>query len=385
MTQGPGSQDPGSGATKYSRIADLLREQIRNGTLAAGDRLPSYSLMRARYQAQQATVDRAYGMLEHDGLIVRRARSGVYVADRQSPRHPRIGVAGLGSVLIDRPAPYWLELMAGAREVATEAEAHIELLSDASGDSSWSLVDGLLISDTDPRHAPGWRARGIPCVSLLVPVPDLPSVVADDETAAGDLTRHLLYLGHRRIGYLTMLQRGQDERSNPICARRVAGYRSALREAGIMPEESWVRSMADADHVDGFIGRGQRDMDDWLRSGFRASRCTAVLAQNDETAVGAVAALTASGLAVPDAISVAGFDGTPMSMLCTPRLTTAVVPLREIGRCGMRQLLAAIARSSDVQAMTVCPAPVRVRASTAPVSAGVPPAPDRRDRAPLRR
>jgi DNA-binding LacI/PurR family transcriptional regulator len=366
MTQVPRSEGSEPGDTKHRRLADHLRSLIRDGSVAPGDRLPSYSQLRTRFQARQATVDRALSALEQDGLIVRRPRSGVFVAEHRSPRHPRIGVAGLGSVLIERPAPYWLELMAGAREAAAEAEAHLELLSDDDQVARWSHLDGLLISDADPRHAVGWRSRTRPCVSLLVPVAELPSVVADDGAAAGDLTRHLLYLGHRRIAYLTMLQNGQDERSNPICARRVAGFRAACAEAGITVEPSWVRSMADADHEDGFIGRGQRDMEQWLASGFRTSGCTALLAQNDETAVGAIAALAAAGIAVPGRVSVVGFDGTPASMLCVPRLTTAVVPLREIGRLGMQRVLTAIARPAGDEAMIICPVSIRVRASTAP-------------------
>jgi len=324
--------------------------------------------MRTQHHAQQATVDRAYGVLEQEGVIVRRPRSGIFVAERRVPPHPRIGVAGLGSVLIDRPAPYWLELMTGVRAVATQHEAHIELLSDRIAGDAWSQVDGLLTSDSDPQRARGWSERRIPCVSLLVPTAEVTCVVADDETAAGDLTRHLLYLGHRRIAYLTMLQSGQDAAGNPICARRVAGYRAALAEAGIALEPSWIHPMDEADHSDGFIGRGQRDMADWLSSGFMATGCTALLAQNDETAIGAIAALEAAGILVPERISVVGFDGTTMSMLCTPRLTTAVVPLADIGRRATELLLDAIAHPSRGQQCIVCPAPVRVRASSAPVA-----------------
>jgi LacI family transcriptional regulator len=236
--------------------------------------------------------------------------------------------------------------MAGVRAAAARAEARLELLADGTGVPPWSELDGLLISAADASHARARIPAGMPCVSLLVRVPGLPSVVADDERAAGDLTRHLLYLGHRRIAYLTMLQPGQDEGGNPICARRVAGYRSALAAAGIAADPRWLHAMADQDHADGFIGRGQRDMAAWLRDGFGASGCTALLAQNDETAVGALSALAAAGVAVPAQVSVVGFDGSALGMLCSPRLTTVAVPLGEIGRRGMELLLAHIASGS---------------------------------------
>jgi hypothetical protein len=366
-------------ATKYQKLAELLRQRMRAGELRAGDRLPSFGEMRDRHQAQQATVDRAYALLEREGKIVRRARRGVFVAERAAPRHPRIGVAGLGSVLIERPLPYWLALMAGARAAAAAAEAHLELLADAPMVPAWSGLDGLLISDADAGNARARIPAGMPCVSLLVRVPGLPSVVADDQRAAGDLTRHLLYLGHRRIAYLTMLQPGQDEDANPICARRVGGYRAALSEAGIAADPRWLHAMSDQDHAEGFIGRGQRDMAAWLRTGFAESGCTALLAQNDETAAGAMAALAAAGMAVPDQVSVVGFDGTALSTLCSPRLTTAAVPLGEIGRRGMELLLAQLSGGGGEGGEIVLPATLLPRASSAP--APLPPRPRRRARA----
>jgi hypothetical protein len=362
-TPGPTAAGP---ATKYHRLAELLRRRMRDGGLRPGDRLPSFGEMRDIHHAQQATVDRAYALLEQEGLIVRQARRGVFVAERSAPRHPRIGVAGLGSVLIERPLPYWLELMAGARAAAAKGEAHLELLADGPGVPPWSGLDGLLISDADAAHARGRIPAGMPCVSLLVRVGGLPSVTADDQQAAGDLTRHLLYLGHRRIAYLTMLQPGQHETANPICARRVFGYRSALAEAGIAADPRWLHAMSDQDHADGFIGRGQRDMTAWLRDGFAGSGCTALLAQNDETAVGALAALAAAGIAVPAQVSVVGFDGTATSMLCSPRLTTAAVPLGEIGRRGMELLLAMITAGRCDSGEIVLPVPLLPRASSAP-------------------
>lgn len=366
MAEATPRSSAGGPATKYQKLAQLLRRRMQLGELRAGDRLPSFGELRDRHHAQQATVERAYALLAQEGRIVRKARRGVFVAERAAPRHPRLGVAGLGSVLIERPAPYWLELMAGARAAAASAEAHLKLLADGPGVPSWSGLDGLLISDADARRARARIPAGMPCVSLLVRVPGLMSVVADDHQAAADLTRHLLCLGHRRIAYLSMLRPGQDEGANPICARRVAGYRGALAEAGIAADPRWLHAMADQDHAEGFIGRGQRDMAAWLRAGFRASGCTALLAQNDETAVGAMAALAAAGIAVPGEVSVVGFDGTALSMHCTPRLTTAAVPLGEIGRRGTEQLLARIAGGADGGEETMLAVPLLPRASSAP-------------------
>lgn len=70
-------------------------------------------------------------------------------------------------------------------------------------------------------------------------------------------------------------------------------------------------------------------------------RPTAIMFINDEAAIGALRAIHEAGLRVPQDISVTGFDNIPASRFVTPTLTTVSMPMVEMGRVGVRQLLQA--------------------------------------------
>ena len=117
---------------------------------------------------------------------------------------------------------------------------------------------------------------------------------------------------------------------------------------------------------------GRVAMSRWLEDGWRESGCTALFAQNDDTAWGAIEALRAAGFRVPDDVSVIGFDGTQSAMFCNPKLTTVEVPLQQMGREAVRLLLRRLAcgrhsvETRFVETL-VFPTQLKVRASTAAV------------------
>jgi LacI family transcriptional regulator len=91
---------------------------------------------------------------------------------------------------------------------------------------------------------------------------------------------------------------------------------------------------------------------------------------NDRSAVGAMEALREAGLRIPEDVSVMGFDSTDECNLCTPRLTSMKVPLREIGACGVDLLLRLGEQMEDGDPTeteeVVLATKVEVRGSTAP-------------------
>src|SRR5690348_4049303 len=127
--------------TRYAVIAAELRQQIESGALRVGDRLPSYAAMRAQGVSQN-TMEKAHALLEREGLLVRRHRLGLYVAEKPasinsspSPVAPRvppvagnaIGVCGAGFEFTAYPA-YWGALLAGVRRGAAAAGRDVLLL-----------------------------------------------------------------------------------------------------------------------------------------------------------------------------------------------------------------------------------------------------------------
>ncbi|MEH3110460.1 MAG: LacI family DNA-binding transcriptional regulator [Agrobacterium cavarae] len=178
-------------------------------------------------------------------------------------------------------------------------------------------VDGLILStarddDTFPDEL---NERGVPYVLALRTDHHSLSAVGDDRLGGYLATRHLLDLGHQRIGVIA----GPDYASS--ATGRVEGYKQALAEASISVDPALV--------VPSTFG---------IQSGAEAvqtlmaldCRPTAIFAVNDNTAIGALSALNKMGLSVPDDISLIGYNDIPIvSHLSTP-LTTLRVPFDQI-------------------------------------------------------
>jgi DNA-binding LacI/PurR family transcriptional regulator len=152
---------------------------------------------------------------------------------------------------------------------------------------------------------------------------------------------------------------------SPLPQRRLAGYHAALHEAGIAPNPKWIRHLTTGQGQEALRIVARLDMAKWLSKNWRHNGVTAILAQNDEFAIGIMDAIQEAGLRVPDDISVIGFDGTEESERAKPPLTTIVVPLEKIGATAMELLLRQM-REEHIEANVITlPARLQVRASTA--------------------
>jgi LacI family transcriptional regulator len=164
-----------------------------------------------------------------------------------------------------------------------------------------------------------------------------------------DATRHLLGLGHRRIGFVT----GAMHLGCSI--DRLAGYRAALAEAGFADDPALM-----------FTG-------DFLRpAGLEAGRAllglpeppTAIFASNDEMAFGVIDAARERGLRIPDDLSVVGFDDIPQAAWVYPPLTTVRQPLEQMGRVATQMLLQLIDKSTAPADRVELPTELIVRQSS---------------------
>lgn len=345
-----------SAIPKYKKLAEQIRTQIESGKLQSGDRLPSFSEMRARFGATPTTVEWVFGELERDGLIVRERGRGTFVA----PPKPRVltGTIGIGGISFAPQFrhPYWSHFLSGAQEAATRAEVELLLINDASF-VRWEKIDGLISCEYRPHEASYQIPDAMPRVAALALLPDTTCVVADDFGGLRDATRYLLKNGHKRIGFLM-------ETHLP---RRLEGYRAALQEAGIDAKPEWVFTSEKEEARSGaaYFEMGRDLMTQWLARGWKKTRCTALLAQNDDVALGAIAALQEAGFVVPDGVSVIGFDGTEIGEYSQPRLTSIEVPLHAIGADAVRLVLEQLHSDGANSPKTVThPVKLKVRAST---------------------
>lgn len=214
-------------------------------------------------------------------------------------------------------------------------------------------VDGLIVSGPmfDDTELMALVDGGFPVVIQgHLPGCGAPSVDVDNVAGARIAVEHLLTLGHRRIACIT---------NAPIAytaaADRLLGYREALAAAGIPVDDTLV-------FEGGFdASSGYRAM-----SSIPSDRMPdAVFAASDVVALGAVSAIRAAGLRVPEDVSVVGFDDIPLAAYFDPPLTTVRLPANELGLAVGGALLDVIS-GRDVPMRTLLATRIVVRSSTAP-------------------
>ncbi len=181
-------------------------------------------------------------------------------------------------------------------------------------------------------------------------------VSVDDPAGAQLAVEHLLQLGHRSIGYLGT---GTRPRSN---RQRLLGYQSALAAAGVSYRDAWaVITPGDEASLEEDVAAGQTSLPRLLDSGI-----TAVFCYNDMIAIGVLIACRERGIAVPQELSVIGFDDIKMTSYVTPPLTTIHQPKVELGRLAA-QVMLDLLHNRPGRNYTLPPTLIE-RASTAPLA-----------------
>jgi LacI family transcriptional regulator len=142
----------------------------------------------------------------------------------------------------------------------------------------------------------------------------------DSYSGSGAATRHLLDLGHRKIGYLRYFSSSLNQ------LERFQGYEDAMKAAGIPMEEKWIANAPPSGDKNIRGLEGLRAMNKLLE---QAPDITAVLAVDDDIALGAMTAIHKSGRKIADDISIVGFDNYPETAIWYPALTTVDHPIEQ--------------------------------------------------------
>lgn len=184
--------------------------------------------------------------------------------------------------------------------------------------------------------------------------PDIAWVDSQDRCATSDVVRYLIQLGHRRIAYV-----GGDPDVS-VTIERLAGYRQALVEAGIDALPEWVDF--------GFFAEdgGYQAVQRMARLGHLAP--TAYYAANDLMAVGVLRALHERSIAVPQAVSVVGTNGSLVASHAFPALTTLYVPYAEMTAQAASMLIQSIQTGGMPREQSTFECKLIIRDSTGPAS-----------------
>jgi LacI family transcriptional regulator len=237
------------------------------------------------------------------------------------------------------------------RAVDPEDENRFRLLSSIlERDRPGGIILSPPLSD-DIQFIDTARRVGVHVVALSAGENARGSVLAVgiDERAGGyEIGRHLVSLGHRRVGFI----KGPPE--HRAAALRYDGFVQALREAGV-DEQPWSTS-------GDFTFRSGVEATEQMLG--KRSDVTAIACANDDMAAGVMLALHRAGFEIPRKVSVTGFDDTPMSEIVWPPLTTIRQPIKDLATRAVH-LLVESQSNGDIR-YEFLPFELIVRESTSP-------------------
>ena len=282
----------------------------------------------------------------------------------------RTGVLGLcfpdlvgDQDIADGDAMYWYDEVIRGMERAARRSGYAVLIAASHASDDVGLVvsvagrcDGLVVlARTVPVNVLEHIAMRIPVVLLAADTGrggasrELDHLSAANEHGAYAITEHLA--GHH--GYADIAF-AAGPAGSPDSAARFDGFRAALRERGLAePDEPAFRG--------DFTTAGGRRVAAALLAAGRQPR--AVVCANDQTAIGAMAALQSAGLRIPEDVAITGFDGIQLGEHLRPSLSTVVQPMRRLGEAAVRLLRERIAEPSMPSRTIEMPVHLELRAS----------------------
>lgn len=298
----------------------------------------------ARAQVSQATAARALGGY---GYVSATARRRVADAASQLGYRPNDVARALASgstktvglIVGDIENPFFAALARGVANLV-EADGYTLLLANSDEDIGHErraveafrtrLADGLIIAPVSGTEALHLRSERRPLVLVDRAIRGLAvdTVTVTNLRGAATATRHLLSLGHRRIGVVT------DSPEIHSTAQRLRGYRRALRDAGVEVDSNLIAYGASSQ---------EGGYEAALRLLTRPDRPHALFTTNNFMTVGTVRALHQLGLKMPDDVALVAFDELEWMTLIEPNITVVTQPVVEIGERAGELLLRRLA------------------------------------------
>jgi LacI family transcriptional regulator len=267
----------------------------------------------------------------------------------------------IGLILPDSANPFFAEVGRGIESAAFDLGYSV-ILCNTEGDLdkehlymdvlSNKQVDGIIFvaagERTDSLRALLRRKLPVVVVDRNLTGVEVDAVLTDNRQGGYLATRHLIELGHRRIGCIA-----GPSHLTPS-ADRVTGYRTAMTEAGLPTE-------------DGLIVRGDFHPESGRTAALallsRSDPPTAIFACNDLMAVGTLRAAAETGRSVPVDVAIVGFDDIELASYTFPPLTTVAQPKLEMGRMALQLLIEHMRDKSRPTDREVLPTKLVVRGS----------------------
>ncbi len=327
---------------KYLELAGWIQKQIETKHLLPGEKMYSENELSRMFGLSRQTVRHAIGVLEADHVLERVRGSGTYICKdlciENRVRQNRIGVImtyldnyifpktiqAIENVLFKEGYPVQI---AFTNNLVNRERTVLEDILEKDE------VTGLIVEATksalpNPNlsYYRELQKRKIPLlfINSFYPALGAPHVSMNDKQAGRLATDYLIDKGHTKIAGIFKLDDGQGH-------LRYSGYMEALKEAGLVCDESrilWV----DTEDVKNFMMLQEKIKD-------RLEGCTGLVSYNDEVTFALTKLLPRLGIRIPEDLSVASIDDSELAVLGNVKITSIPYPMEMLGEKAARNLL----------------------------------------------
>jgi len=319
---------------KYLQLKDYLLEEILMERIKPNEQIPSENELAEKFSLSRQTVRKAISILINEGYLYSEHGRGTYCTDRRKKRKDGGNIAVIATQITEYIFPkliqgidnivhdhgYSIVLKNTKNNAAREAYCLEEMLK--------KNVDGLIIEPTmsalypqNVKYYEAFDKSNIPYVFIhgcYRSMEDRPCVAVDDVAGMYKITEYLLKLGHRSIVGVFKADEIQG-------ISRHIGYAKALAHYGVLYDPDKVIWFFNEDKSTIPYSAVRKMLDTGVS--FDAVAC-----YNDQIAFKMVHTLQQAGLAVPEDVSVTGFDNSYLAINCPVKLTTVNHPKDQLGK-----------------------------------------------------
>lgn len=333
---------------KYRQVKREILSWLHSGRLKPNDQMPSENEIAEQFQVSRQTVRQTFGELEQEGLLTRVQGKGTFVSAPQTQNRAGQELQTIGLITTYISDYIFPHIVRGA-EAALRSKGYRLLLSSTDNDKDKEReslgmmlsqpLSGLIIEPT--KSAEGnpnlsyylsLDLEGIPYLMINERYPELscPALLVDDEAGGYLAAEHMIKLGHRRIaGFFKM-----DDLQG---VKRLKGFLRAHRQYAVpVRPEAVVHYTTEEKAAKPFATALS------LLQQQPGERPTAFVCYNDELAVQLLEAARQASMAVPDDLSVIGFDDSSLAIATEVKLTTLTHPKYDMGFAAAERLIAMI-------------------------------------------
>jgi GntR family transcriptional regulator of arabinose operon len=345
----------------HVQVAQILKERIRSGLWPDGSSLPSEKELCAEFDVARGTIRQALQTLESEGYLRREQGRGTFV--HLSP----FTTDQLGSKRLAFIVPYVRDstvptILIGFQQVAEQAGFSV-IFNHVNNDPQQQErvirklieehISGIALYPVDSENISvieSLNQARFPLVMIDRYLRNLSTdyVMTDHFGGAIRGTHYLFDQGHERVGFVSWLSPAVS------MEHRFLGYKQALAERGMALDLRLVC------RVEGYPMVDLSPLRAYLSG---AERPTAIFAANDQIAIGLYRAAASVGLAIPDDLSVLGFDNLDLSAHLDPPLTTLAQPFLKVGQTAADLLLRRIKGDRGYFEQITVPAELVIRSS----------------------